>query len=966
MAVNNYTNKRFKIKSIGTLLGRMLFLFGFIAFTLNASGQTSNPSPYCNVDDDCNISSGWFGGLFGIQIDQVEFGNNFTNSTSCPNSGDVTYFNNLSPIQVTNGETISNTVETYGGDDASIGVWVDVNQNGSFESGELLYSEDKSSTTAPTFNFDITIPCSAKGGTTRLRVIISEYGIPNKCSLARSYSDGEAQDYKINITNNDPAKPDVPSGTACAGVPFVLTDQKANPDASAYEWYKDASNVGSKPFAKTDTFGAPPPKVGEKDSFFVRAVNSAGCASTTDTVILQANPSPNTDFSVDTSVCATKSVQFNNKSTFNGSGTLSYTWDFGGGNTTTKENPTHTFPQSSGTYNVSLTAVSDFGCSIEKVVPIDVNAQPKASFNVGNNICAGQEVPVEDETDYPGFGSLDFSWEFNGNVVKGPKPTYQFKNANSSNSIKMVVTSPSGCKDSADKNNIVSNPNPNVQFSVKDTCQGDELSLSNNTSISSGNVNYTWKFGDGSFAQVKSPNHSYDTFGQYDIALKATSGKGCENSLTKQVSVHALPYPEFTATNNCNPKEVEFDSKVSFIGNNNNINYDWQFDGNNTSSKEDPVHTFSNDGQSYNISLKTTDNVTGCSNMVSKAVDVKALPEADFSFNNPCEGQAVDFQFEGGANANTYQWDFDDQSASSSEENPNYMYAKAGDYDVNLTINYFNGQCNKSVTKTVSVNPSPEAAFAFDKTGPVCEGDSIQLNNMTKFDGDQANLSYTWDITQIGTKSVENPSFTTDKIGVTNVELKASTNENCEVTVNKQKIINDVPESDFTSSVISAASRSFEATNKSHFNYRWKMEGMNQVLKGPSIEHTFDSNGTYDITLVTKNETGCKSKKTKAYEVNSTGIASEEDPENSIQAMPNPFQASTTINYQVENAGPVTIRIMNAAGKVVQESSFNNLSAGSHDYKFTPSDEVSTGNVYIFQISMDDQVHNERLIQMNN
>ncbi len=965
MAFKNYKEKFRITGSFAKASGILLLLFGFMAFSFNVSGSTSNPSPYCNVDDDCNTYSFW-GNTYGLKIDKVEFGNNFSNNTNCPNNGDVTYFNNLGPIQVTNGETISGTVEMAGGDESALGVWVDLNRNGSFESSEMLYSEGESSSGAPTFNFNLTIPCDAKGGVTRLRVIASEYGKPSSCSMARSYADGEAQDYKIEITNNDPVKPNVPDGTACEGISFQLSDQKTNPDAAIYEWYKDASNVGGKPDEKTEVYKAPPPSVGEKDSFYVRAVNSAGCASKTDTVILQSKPSPETKFTADTSVCATKSVKFNNNSTFTGNGTLNYKWDFGGGNTSTKENPTHTFPQSAGTYNVKLTATSDFGCEVSKVLPIKVNAEPTAHFNVGKNICTGEEVPVEDSTIYPGFGSLDYTWEFNGNVVKGKEPNYQFKNASNNNAVKMVVKSPGGCMDSVTKNNIVSNANPNVQFSLNDTCQGDVVTINNQTTIPSGNLSYQWQFGDGSFESVKNPTHSYDTFGQYDVKLAATSGKGCENTLTKQVNIHSLPYPEINAMNTCKSKEVKFDGEASFMGNNNNLNYDWQFDGNNSSSKEDPTHTFANGGQSYNVSLKTTDAVTGCNNMVTKSVDVKKLPEADFSFNSPCEGQPVDFKFQGGAAANSYEWDFGDESSKSAETNPNHTYANAGDYDVKLNIEYFQGQCEESVTKQVSVNPSPEAAFDFKKSGPACKGDSIRLKNMTEFSGDRSNLSYTWDITQVGTKNAENPAFTSENVGITNVELKVTTDENCDVTLNKQKIINDVPESDFTSSVVGPGSRSFEASNKNHFNYKWQMEGMDQVFQGPSLEHTFDTNGTYDVTLITMNEDRCSSSQTKAYEVSSTGIASDGNSSNGINVSPNPFQDAATINYSVENAGPATIRVMNAQGKVVEEQSFNNLSAGNHDYEFNPKDEVNAGNVYIFQISMDDEVYNERLIQVNN
>lgn len=67
------------------------------------------------------------------------------------------------------------------------------------------------------------------------------------------------------------------------------------------------------------------------------------------------------DFTHNVSSTNTLEVEFTNTSTTTGSAALTYAWDFGDGNSSTQENPTHMF-DSAGTYNVCL-IVSSTDCS---------------------------------------------------------------------------------------------------------------------------------------------------------------------------------------------------------------------------------------------------------------------------------------------------------------------------------------------------------------------------------------------------------------------------------------------------------------------------------------------------------------------------------------------------------------------------------------------------------------------------
>lgn len=77
------------------------------------------------------------------------------------------------------------------------GVWIDFNQNGTFETSEKVVTGSTSSSGNLSYNF--TVPTSALSGTTRMRVAMKWNGVPTPCE---TFSYGEVEDYTIAISSN--------------------------------------------------------------------------------------------------------------------------------------------------------------------------------------------------------------------------------------------------------------------------------------------------------------------------------------------------------------------------------------------------------------------------------------------------------------------------------------------------------------------------------------------------------------------------------------------------------------------------------------------------------------------------------------------------------------------------------------------------------------------------------------------
>ena len=108
-------------------------------------------------------------------------------------------------------------------------VWIDYNQNGTFESNEQVVSGSSSSSSNLSYTF--TVPTTAKVGKTRMRVSMKWNAAPTACE---TFSYGEVEDYIVNI------------GTAAKGEFLVKADAELGNETSIFD-----ATVFPNPASKT-------------------------------------------------------------------------------------------------------------------------------------------------------------------------------------------------------------------------------------------------------------------------------------------------------------------------------------------------------------------------------------------------------------------------------------------------------------------------------------------------------------------------------------------------------------------------------------------------------------------------------------------------------------------------------------------------------------------------------------------
>ncbi len=261
---------------------------------------------------------------------------------------------------------------------------------------------------------------------------------------------------------------------------------------------------------------------------------------------------------------------------------------------------------------------------------------------------------------------------------------------------------------------------------------------------SSGNyASCAWTFGDGNTSTTCNPSHTYTAAGTYSVSLTVT-GPGGSNTQTKTNYITVSgppPTPDFTAL----PLTGQAPLTVGFTNNSTDTinSWLWDFGDGNTSTPENPWHSYSVTG-TFTISLTATG--PGGSQTKVKANYIRIGTDsiiANFSAQ-PTVGPsplAVQFSDESAGNINNWQWDFGDGTGSTLQH-PAHTYSQTGDYTVTLTVAGPSGNNTETKTNYIAVTDELSISLTASNNSPAMVGQVVGLT-ATITTGD--NVAYVWD-----------------------------------------------------------------------------------------------------------------------------------------------------------------------------------------------------------------------------
>ncbi|MGZ5245744.1 MAG: PKD domain-containing protein [Flavitalea sp.] len=543
-------------------------------------------------------------------------------------------------------------------------------------------------------------------------------------------------------------------------------------------------------------------------------------------------------------------MRFENQTS--GPGTLTYSWNLGNNTSSTLEDPSTVY-NTPGTYQVSLTATSSFGCSSTIQKEVTINGY-STTFSSPDSICIGSTASFTNtSTQTP----TSFYWEIGNERDTTLSPSRNFPVAGTY-PIKLVQDF-GNCRDSLTRNLVV-NPKPVLNFTSSDTIACRIPATINFTDQTPNAATWTWNFGDGTTSSERNPSHIYTGYGRYNVTLIVTDRFGCTDTLVRNGYIN-IEEPVVTIRNapagGCAP--FIFSPVAEITSLEPITSYFWESGNGQTSTSATPTFNYIDSG-TYNLKLRIT-TASGCTDSIEivNGIRVGRPIPVDFAVSNPssCASNAVNFT-DLSIGSTAYSWTFGD-GGTSSQKNPSYTYTDTGSFSVTFTA--FNNGCGSTIVKNNIVNVRPPISN-FDYTTNCALSTSVLFNNLSVVDN-SLSVSYLWNFGDPSNSidSVANPTFIFPGPGTYNVSL-TTTNDTCSSTIILPVIITN-ERADFTSAnqtYCSSTRFELEAININPDNiarYQWRYGNGPFITGNRTIGNRLTIPGTYDITLIITDINGC-------------------------------------------------------------------------------------------------------------
>lgn len=277
------------------------------------------------------------------------------------------------------------------------------------------------------------------------------------------------------------------------------------------------------------------------------------------------------------------------------------------------------FPDT-GVYSTSRIVSTNAGCRDTLTKAITVHPLPSVDFTVPD-VCGNESfIPTNNTT-----GASSYHWRLADTTIgTGPNPTLLISTEGII-PLELIASSSVGCQDSLEQGLTVLST-PNADFTLDNDCENTTFSPINNSTISSGTLNYHWDFDNGDTANTHSPNVVFNAYRTYNVSLQAIAASGCKDTLVETLEVYPNPTASFTHTPACDGSAVTF-SNTSSIPSGSLTNF-WLFDDHGTSSLNSPSYVFTSNGI-FPVKLIATSDL-GCSDSISELATVHWRPSVYF------------------------------------------------------------------------------------------------------------------------------------------------------------------------------------------------------------------------------------------------------------------------------------------------------------------------------------------------
>lgn len=537
--------------------------------------------------------------------------------------------------------------------------------------------------------------------------------------------------------------------------------------------------------------------------------NSQGCIDTI-TQNIEVREAPAIEFTITDNCLDSAAVFTVDPIITNIDSIATYLWDFGDGETSIEQNPTHTYPVD-GTYTITLTVTDINGCMNAVSHELVLAPLPISLFGASESQCLSDSIVFTNYSTAASGYIVEWIWDFgDGNISTIDFPdnpnTSHIYNVSGTYSATLTVTNSNGCSNISTQE-IVIQPGPIANFDFESGCFDASTNFIDLSQTNGGGqiVSWTWDFGDltsgiDNYSSLQNPSHIFSTVGDHLVQLTVTNENGCVSTDTSTVSISTLSDIDFEAIGGtCLDGATEFLIDTTLLDINNIQSTLWDFGDGSSSNETQPTYTYQNVG-TYTVTLTVVD-INGCTISVSKDVYIDQLPHVNFNTDDPsCENSETQF-IDLSSTVNfiiEWHWEFGDGTDTTiswpDDQNVTHVYPSEGSYIARLTI-LTSDSCSNTMERTITITSGPLANFV--ATG-VCVDHLTEFTDHSQENNGGVIVSWQWDfgdpVSGINNNSSnQHPVHLYSVSGTYPVNLTVTNAEGCQNTYTDSIVITIAP-----------------------------------------------------------------------------------------------------------------------------------------------------------------------------
>lgn len=561
---------------------------------------------------------------------------------------------------------------------------------------------------------------------------------------------------------------------------------------------------------------------------------------------------------------------------------LTYSWDFGDGETDTGRAVVHQYP-GPGTYPAELRVVDSSGqVGHGGSARFDVRVKHPPTAVAGQDLVVAPGEPVA----FDGSGSLAgdrpiarYLWDFHdGSRAEGETAEHAFVRPG-----RYIVTltveddSSPPCNFHTAERIVQVNAPPVAEAGERQRIAvGEQITLDGNRSydVDGDVVAYEWDLGDGSRQTGPVVQHAFEQPGTYDVALSVRDDADVANSVasdTAQIVVNAPPVAEAGPGRSVAVGEITtFDASASTDQDGAIVDHRWDFGDGARGNGAQVAYAYPRSG-TYRVTLTVRDDSATASSVDTDAltVVVNEPPVAEAGPDQIVTTSEVHFDGSGSSDADgaiaRYEWDFGDGSTGTGPT-PSHVYNTSGDYLVTLNVTDDSGTIRSSDNDgaRVIVNASPIADAGPDLIG--APGQPLTFVGSGSIDPDGDVIEYAWDFKDGASASGGQVSHSFDRPGTYQVRLRVvdDTEQSGAFDHDEAKVvINAPPVANAGQDMLAGPGDAVRLDAGNSFDidgalseYRWDFSDDGSFELGRELVRAYPAPGVYTARLTVTDDSG--------------------------------------------------------------------------------------------------------------